>query len=455
MESASKAIVVDAGNFSVHTRRIKVDDLAVQRRKVELILDGFVGSSRPLDVLGIGERDLLMGGEWLLQELNERELPTVLSNVECSTLQFTKRRSIPFQGVNVDFVSLVSSTMTSTSTIDSQLGPMSMLGDCTIEEPSEWLRENLKENRGDIVVAFADLGPNELDSIAPFVDIVIESKIGKTTVPPQALDADTILIGVGSKGKNLGVLKWNWDNSKNGFTSVGVRDVKEKDLERRQQRLAQLTEKMNGTSDDELERIKLQRQVEYTERAIVQVENELDNLPTGSANAMETTFELKPLNRQIVDDSQIEQLISIAKEEIAQLELMSTQDPYIGSYVGSKACQSCHTEIYQSWMETDHATAWDTLVDKKREMDPSCFSCHSTGGGLEDGPQSPSQVGHLTGVGCESCHGAGQEHIKYSNASTIQKTVLDSVCVTCHNGIQDNGEFDSTAYRTRILHNVP
>ena len=130
--------------------------MAVQRRKVELILDGFVGSSRPLDVLGIGERDLLMGGEWLLQELNERELPTVLSNVECPTLQFTKRRSIPFQGVNVDFVSLVSSTMTSTSTIGSQLGPMSMLGDCIIEEPSEWLRENLQDNRGDIVVALID-----------------------------------------------------------------------------------------------------------------------------------------------------------------------------------------------------------------------------------------------------------------------------------------------------------
>ena len=453
--SESKTLVVDAGNFSVHTSRIKSDDLAVQRRKVELILDGFVASSHPLDVLGIGARDLLMGGEWLLQELNERTLPYVLSNIECPTLQFTKQRSIPFQGIRVDFVSLLSSTMPTTTTIGDQFGPMSMLEGCRVQEPSEWLRENLTENGSDIVVAFGDLGPNELDSIAPFVDIVIESKIGKTTVPPQALDSDTILVGVGSKGKNLGVLEWDWDRSKKGFASVGVREAKVRDLERRQQRLAHLTGQMKEVSDNELEKKKLQRQVEYTERAIIQVENELDNLPKGSSTTMEVNFELKPLNRQIVDDAKIETLIDLAKEEISQIELSSSGEVYKGPYVGSKACQSCHMEIYQSWSKTAHFSAWETLVEQKRDMDPSCFTCHSTGGGLDDGPQSPSQVGELTGVGCESCHGVGQEHIQKANASTIQRTVPDTVCVTCHNGIQNNGEFDPTAYRKRILHNVP
>ena len=107
----------------------------------------------------------------------------------------------------------------------------------------------------------------------------------------------------------------------------------------------------------------MQRQVEYTERSIIQVENELENLPKGSSTTMEVNFELKPLNRQIVDDAKIEMLIGTAKEEIAQMELSSSHEVYSGSYVGSKACQSCHIEIYQSWIKTAHFSAWDTLVE--------------------------------------------------------------------------------------------
>ena len=96
--------------------------------------------------------------------------------------------------------------------------------------------------------------------------------------------------------------------------------------------------------------------------------------------------------------------------------------------------------------------AWNTLVEQSREMDQSCFSCHSTGGGLPDGPQRASQVGHLQNVGCESCHGSGQEHVRTLSADSIQKHVPDAVCTTCHNGIQDNGEFEPASYRARILH---
>ncbi len=445
-------LVVDAGNFATHTRRIQKKELAIQRRKVELILDGLNNSSKPLTALGIGDRDLLMGGEWLLGTLNERQLPSVLTNLDCEGLDFTKSISTVYKEKTVEFLSFVSPSMLDGSTIGAQLSPASMLPTCEATTPIDWLQAHPKQ--GDVRVAFADLNQNEISSIAPYVDIVIESKIGKTTSQPQRLDSDSVLVGVGSKGKNIGVLTWQWEEDKTGFSATASTAVKERDLARRRQRLTALKNQMNGLSEVELEQRKLQRQVEYTERAIAKLEADLAAISTQDHQTMDVEMELKALNRQIDDDPVIEGLISIAQQDIATMESQDTT-AYSGPYVGSQRCQGCHSEIYDSWKKTPHSSAWETLVSQHREMDPSCFSCHSTGGGMVDGPQRPSQVGHLTGVGCESCHGAGQKHVLQPKQDNIQRVVPDAVCVTCHNGIQDNGEFDPSSYRARILHHAP
>ncbi len=445
-------LIVDAGNFATHTRRIQEKNLAIQRRKVELILDGLKNSSKSLTALGIGERDLLMGGEWLLQALHERSLPAVLTNLDCEGLDFTASVSTVYKGKTVEFLSFVSPTIMDSTTIGSQLSPSSMLPSCDVTAPIDWLQAHPKNS--DMRVVFADLSQNEIGSLAPYVDIVIESRIGKTTSQPESLDSDTVLVGVGSKGKNIGVLSWQWEEGRSGFSATASTAVKERDLTRRRHRLDTLKGQMEGLSEAELEKRKLQRQVEYTERAIAKLEADLAAVPVQDGQTMDISMELKALNRQIDDDPVIESLIFTAQQEIATLESQETGS-YSGPYVGSHRCQGCHIEIYESWEKTAHSTAWETLVSQHREMDPSCFSCHSTGGGLVDGPQRPSQVGHLTGVGCESCHGAGQEHVSQPSKTNIQRSVPDGVCVTCHNGIQDNGEFDPKSYRARILHHAP
>ena len=62
--------MVNAGNFAAPNRQIKVEDLAIQRRKAELILEGLSVAPIPLTAMGIGERDLLMGGKWLMEALD-------------------------------------------------------------------------------------------------------------------------------------------------------------------------------------------------------------------------------------------------------------------------------------------------------------------------------------------------------------------------------------------------
>ena len=449
--------MVDAGNFAVHTKRIQSKDLAIQRRKVELILDGFANSSIVPQAIGIGERDLLMGGEWLLENLSRRQLPHVLSNISCSDLSFQPVVETTYQGVPVQFYAFISPSVLESKTIGEQHVVSDMIGDCIVQAPNEWMQKQAAPSTNTLRIAFADLSTNEIDSIAPYVDMVIESKIGKTTSSPQALDTDSVLVGVGAKGKNLGILTWEWDNAKQGFSSVGAIEGKQKDLERRKHRLQYLEDQESSLSPQEIEAQKLQRQIEYTQRAIIKLEAEISSVPEGNGNTMDLQLELKPLNRQIENDQTIETLIAQAQADITNLESQDAVTPYTGDYVGSQACANCHQDIYASWSKTAHAKAWETLVVQDRALDPACFSCHSTGGGLENGPSRPlevSQAKHLQGVGCESCHGAGKEHLANVNANTVHKEVPNTVCVTCHNGIQDNGEFDSLTYRPRILHDV-
>src|SRR5262249_14310368 len=51
----------------------------------------------------------------------------------------------------------------------------------------------------------------------------------------------------------------------------------------------------------------------------------------------------------------------------------------VDHFVGAQVCQRCHAPEYEQWLTTDHAKAWQTLVDAKREATPECVTCHVVG----------------------------------------------------------------------------
>ena len=284
--------------------------MPTQRKTVELVLDAFFISPTPLVAIGIGERDLMMGGEWLINALEERRLPHVISNLECDGLEFVASRVHTQEDISIEFVSFVSSTLLDKEPMGELLRVSSMLPKCTATEPAQWLAEHPKQ--ADIRVAFADLNRNEIASIAPFVDIVIETKIGKTTPEPEVLDTKTVLFGVGSKGQNLGVLSWTYDPTKSGFTSGGLRVAKESELTRKLERLKTLEMQRNKVSKQDPEYKKLQRQYDYTQRSITVLENELSSLPLNNDTTIVVSSNLVSLNRDIANHAGMEQIIKNA-----------------------------------------------------------------------------------------------------------------------------------------------
>ena len=118
-------------------------------------------------------------------------------------------------------------------------------------------------------------------------------------------------------------------------------------------------------------------------------------------------------------------------------------------YVGSDSCESsdCHSEpcvhVFEHvvWKESDHAKAYQTLVDKGSQYDPECIECHVVGYKYNSGFRTLEKTPELINVGCENCHGPGSAHCinPYENP-TIPIEDIEKQCLKCHSP-EHSGDF--------------
>lgn len=134
--------------------------------------------------------------------------------------------------------------------------------------------------------------------------------------------------------------------------------------------------------------------------------------------AMTHDFEDAPAMRQLMANYQ-NQLQAIG---LSGLGLRPIAHPSGDQFVGSKACGECHTTAYAIWEGSPHFRATTDIVepgeraDVPRHFDPECISCHVTGWNpqgyypYDSGYLSLAESAHLSGNGCENCHGPGAKH---------------------------------------------
>ena len=140
----------------------------------------------------------------------------------------------------------------------------------------------------------------------------------------------------------------------------------------------------------------------------------------------------------------------VAAEAEAILEEHPQDDPPSGGrYVGTAVCAECHEEQAAHWSEHPHSGAWQTLVDLRRDYDPSCFACHTTGFGWTGGFRLPTETPDRVDVGCESCHGAGAVHSDDSTQRIGPPTAV--TCMGCHTEV-NSPQFDLDTYWPQVVH---
>lgn len=145
-----------------------------------------------------------------------------------------------------------------------------------------------------------------------------------------------------------------------------------------------------------------------------------------------------------------------------------------GNYVGSQACADCHETANRIWKKTKHSEAWKSLTDTAkpaRNFDPECIACHVVGWNTTEllpykvGFLSEKETPRLVSVGCESCHGPGENHVQAESGSNtaLQEKLRQAIrlpaeggaakkhCLTCHDG-NNSPHFDFDTYWEKIEH---
>ncbi|SRR6266540_2588037 len=149
-------------------------------------------------------------------------------------------------------------------------------------------------------------------------------------------------------------------------------------------------------------------------------------------------------------------------------------------FVGVANCKLCHADKetgnqFEQWKKSKHSGALKTLSTPKGkevgaklgvsepDKDVKCLKCHVTGG------DAPADMKTRTfkasdGVGCESCHGAGEHYakdevFKKGKDAAVALGLIkpeEKVCLRCHNKESPSyKEFDFKARYEEIKHLNP
>ena len=128
-------------------------------------------------------------------------------------------------------------------------------------------------------------------------------------------------------------------------------------------------------------------------------------------------------------------LVAMAIGLIALLlsAVIAEEEEVTHEYVGAKKCKICHKKdgIFESWLATKHATAWDSLSAEDQAKD-ELEAFYTTG--------TTAKGDLLTGVQCEACHGPGSDYKKKKIMEDREAAVAagllipdQETCTRCHN----------------------
>ncbi len=395
------------------------------------------------DVFVPGEGDFAIGTELFLELVDSVDVEVLAGNLSCGERTFDGGAVIERSGSKVGVVGVVSGAY----------------GDCEVGDPvASALQSIASMGEVDVTVAVVH-GPSEVAAAVAMAitpDFLLNGHTGASADNPLSTDWGWS-IGAGNKGKRLGLLELSLQDGGEGWSWSGGSDRIASQLDRYRERLESANSALESATD--ADRGRLENRLEYYQEHVTTLESQLNSLIGGGEIMNSFTHTLLEMGESIGEDPATLELIAATQVIIdqaasdASVEVRASTAPF----AGSAACRGCHTAQWEQWNSSDHAGAWNTLVDAGRQLDLACFECHVTGAHHPEGPTHPNNVGILTGVGCESCHGPRATHVgaAYSGAldehRSVQEVSLET-CIQCHDGDRDDGDFDPATYMESVRH---
>lgn len=140
-----------------------------------------------------------------------------------------------------------------------------------------------------------------------------------------------------------------------------------------------------------------------------------------------------------------------AKSQFDQKAALRQRELEKSPYVGSEPCQACHQAAYQTWRNSKHASAFQTLISKNKDKDEECVKCHVLGLNERGGFVSLDLSPQFANVQCEVCHGPRKEHVKNPTIKAPRSVQSKIDCKICHNSLH-SPSFEFEKYWNQIKH---
>ena len=434
--SESTVAVIDGGDLFWRGGALSDLRLSQQREKARLMAENM--SALGWDAWVPGDADWELGVDFVQGLIRSYSLPILAGNLRCGEMSYPGHRLVERDGRRVGFVGVVDYT----------------LDGCEVGDPIKAAREAVEALGDPDVVVGVFHGSSQLDgkilNAVAGIDFFLNGQSGRSMANPKKVH-NSFFVGSGRKGKKIGRLDLYWKGNDGPWIPQGEEDAVEERISRYRVIIERTQESLKDATDPKtLERLK-KRAEHYQEQVKKQTELLADKGQSGSTRRFKN--HLVGLDSKISDHPATKTMLEASKERIDSIAKQSADTSRVGHlpFLGSETCRACHIPQYTQWKETRHASAYATLVADNRAMDSECFACHVTGAHHPKGPQLPTSVGLLQDVGCESCHGPGQAHLAQP-VGTMQAAKAEQSCVTCHDGIKDEGRFDPDTYLPKVRH---
>lgn len=155
---------------------------------------------------------------------------------------------------------------------------------------------------------------------------------------------------------------------------------------------------------------------------------------------------LVALDASYPDDEPMTALVKDYREAIRAANILPEwPDMDKEMFLGTETCMTCHPQEDEQWKTTRHARAWDTMVREKVDRDLECVPCHVTGFGKWNGFRRADVTPKLMNVQCEMCHGPGKEHYDLITGGGDRdrlpmhglEPITPKTCTQCHRDEHD------------------
>jgi hypothetical protein len=453
-KEGKKILLLDTGNLLFR----KPPQTETKQRDALLRVDLLIHSYNKMgyDVVNVGEKDLMMGINFLLEVSPKAKFSFVSTNLVDKKIGKNIFKSYVVKeiaGLRVGILGL----------LDDQFNPTLKEKNpgISVTEPVAALQAAMKGLREycDFIVVLSQLGESKDKKLAREVheiDLILGGG-GESSRVVMERQNETAIYRLEPRGGYLGRVDYSLSDTKKPikFLIADEREELQKKLERLISRSARIKTEMAKSGIQEEIKAK---ELNFLESKQKELERTL--LAFGDKNLYRHV--VIPVQMAIPDDPSIGKELEIYRVESAKLykpkvvveagkdlseKEMLARIPKTSPFAGAISCKRCHEVNYRNWLKSKHAKASQTIGASPKYAQEECLICHSTGYGKIREYATVEEIPfYLQGVQCESCHGEGKGHPGKGN---VERKVTLGVCRNCHTKDQSPA-FNYVAYLEKI-----